>query len=333
MSEKLENAKNKSFFVRFLIVTLVLFIAAMITYAFYMSGDSRAKISGGIITLLCLAIILTLSEVFDNFSIAKIFEVSRESKKKDSEIKTLEEKNEKLFDYLVNLSVSQKQSQAQNSTFVHGHYHAAPVRAATDEEVEAANQVKADQVSVTSAGTTAADSVDSASSTGNDNVAQPEPTIAPLDWRKLETLAIDKHIQRIASGQISVIRDAKLVSQFSGVDPISTARPIFDGFAKDADKEIFMEVRNSKSIGLSFRDDLYVKLSKIYHYRNTRGVGAHMDLLLIKSPSDKYNELSLERLYDYFSPAMTENLLKIYEIQFTDEEIESCRKAPVNESN
>jgi hypothetical protein len=333
MSEKLENENNKSFFVRFLIVVLVLFIAAMIAYAFYMPGEYRAKISSGIITLLCLAVILSLSEAFDNFSIAKIFEISRESKKKDSEIKTLEEKNEKLFDYLVNLSVSQKQSQSQNSTYVHGHYHAAPVRAATDEEVEAANQVKAEQASVTSPGTTTAESSGSDSATTNDNAAHPERTIAPLDWRKLETLAIDKHIQRIASGHISVIRDAKLVSQFSGVDPISTARPIFDGFAKDLNREIFMEVRNSKSIGISFRDDLYVKLSKIFHYRNTRKVEAHMDLILIKSPSDKYNESSLERLYDQFAPAINENLLKICEIAFTDEEIEACRKSSAIESN
>jgi len=94
-----------------------------------------------------------------------------------------------------------------------------------------------------------------------------------------------------------------------------------------------MEVRNSKSLGVSFRDDLYVKLSKIYHYRNTRKVEAHMDLLLVKSPSDKYNTLSLERLYDHFAPAMNENLLKICEIPFTDEEIEACRKSSGTESN
>lgn len=322
-----ENIKNKGLFVRSLIVVIVFFIAAMIAYAFYMPGESRAKISGGIIALLCFMVILSLSEIFDNFSIAKIFEVSRESKKKDSEIKVLEEKNEKLFDYLVNLSISQKQSQAQTSTFVHGHYHAAPVRAATDEEVEAANQVKTEQAPVSSGRDSAAESGGNDSATTNGDATQPEQAIRSLDWRKLEALAIDKHVKRIASGNVSIIRDAKLVTQFVGVDPISTARPIFDGFARDGDQEVFMEVRNSRSIGVSFRDDLYVKLSKIYHYRNARKVDAYMDLLLVESSSDEYNPSSLERLYDYFAPAMNRGVLKVHTIAFTDEEMAACRKS------
>lgn len=305
---------------------MIIFLLAIVAYAFYMPGDDHAKITSGLITIICLAIVLCLSEAFDNFSIAKIFQVSRDLKKKDDEVAHLEEKNNKLFDSLINIiSVTQNQTQAQNSTFVQGDYHAAPVRPATDQEIAAAAEEKTRPDSAAGI-PVAEDAAIIEAPAEQTDVAQEEAPTRKTDWRRLENLAIEKHSSKLSSRSLSVMHDVKLVSQFSGVDPISDEMPIFDGFVKDGEREIFMEVRNSRAFGPSFRSSLYLKLSKIHHYRTSRRVDAYLDLLLVKSSHDNYNEFSQERLYRDFSPALSSGLLRIYEIEFTDEDIEACLK-------
>lgn len=325
---KLEDGKKKNIFVRLLVVGMVVFLLAMVAYVFYMPGDDHAKITGGLVTLLCLAIILCLSEAFDNFSIAKIFQVSRDLKKKGEEADRLEDRNNKLFDSLISIvSTTQNQAQAQNSTIVQGDYHAAPVRPATDQEIAAAAEDKVEPTRPDSvAGGATEDGRVAAAVAGRLNVAPEEAHTRKIDWRKLENLAIEKHSTKFSSRSLLVMYDVKLVSQFSGVDPISDEMPVFDGFAKDGDREIFMEVRNSRAFGPGFRSNLYLKLSKIYHYRASRRVDAYLDLLLVNSSFDNYSEYSQERLYRDFSPALSSGLLRIYKIDFTDDDIEACVK-------
>ncbi len=95
----------------------------MITYN-YFCVSPQGEINSGIITLLSMLLILVLAESFDNFSIAKLFVVSREAKKKEATVKDLEQKNTALLSQLI--SISNTQTQSQNHTNVYGDYHETP---------------------------------------------------------------------------------------------------------------------------------------------------------------------------------------------------------------
>ena len=296
----MEDRKKTPWFVRVLIVLFCGLLVAMISYKFF-STDPKAEISGGIVTLLCLVLVLVLSESFDNFSIGKIIEVSREVKKKEKEVEKLEQKNEKLFTHLI--SISSTQFQNQSSTNVYGDYHAAPsVQAASELEVQEKQANTSD-------------------STTTDQETQP----ARINWEIAEQIALARHAANSSIPQVEVIQNAKLVTHFHGVDPISSIQPIFDAYARCGEKEIFIEFRNFRSIGMMFRDHLYVMLSKLHHYRIAKRVDANLDLVLIKIPGEEYSSNSFSRLYEYFGLSISSGLLKIYEIELSEEEVLRCK--------
>lgn len=116
----MENPEKKSTFVRVLITLLSLMLVGMISFNFYFT-EPKGEISSGVITLILIVAILVLSESFDNFSVGKLVSISREAKKKEAEVKELEQKNSSLLNQL--LSISNTQTQQQNHTNVYGDYH------------------------------------------------------------------------------------------------------------------------------------------------------------------------------------------------------------------
>jgi uncharacterized membrane protein len=69
-----------NYYVRTLITLLCILLTSMILYR-YVSVLPRGEISAGIIVLLCLLLVLVLSESFDNFSVGKLVSVSREARR------------------------------------------------------------------------------------------------------------------------------------------------------------------------------------------------------------------------------------------------------------
>ena len=69
--------KKPNYYVRTLIALFCALIVSMIAYR-YVWVEPRGEISVGIITLLCLILILVLAESFDSFSVGKLISVSRE---------------------------------------------------------------------------------------------------------------------------------------------------------------------------------------------------------------------------------------------------------------
>jgi hypothetical protein len=116
----MDNSENKSHFVRALIVILSLMLVGMITFNFYLT-EPKGEINSGAITLILILVVLVLSESFDNFSVGKLLSISREAKKKGTEVKELEQKNSSLLNQL--LSITNSQTQQQNHTNVYGDYH------------------------------------------------------------------------------------------------------------------------------------------------------------------------------------------------------------------
>jgi hypothetical protein len=249
--------------------------------------------------------VLVLSESFDSFSVGKLISISREVKKKEKDIEKLEKQNAHLLSQLI--SISNTQSQNQSHTNVYGDYHATPtVQKASAKDVQE-NQ-----------------SSDAASSATPPNDAPRATT----NWHKAEEMALTKYLQQRAIHPSNVIFEAKLVSQFQGIDPISSMQPVFDAYIKETEHETFVEMRPATFASMMFRDRLYVMLSKINHYRTAKRVEAHLDLVLIRLPSDEARPPnSFSRLLQSFEPAIASGLLKIHEVEFTAEEAASFRDA------
>lgn len=295
--------KKTNWFVRVLISAFCLLLVGMVLYR-YLCVEPRGDITGGIVTLLCLLLVLVLSESFDSFSVGKIVSISREVKKKEKEVEKLEKQNAHLLSQVI--SISNTHSQNQSHTNVYGDYHATPtVQKASATDVQ--EKQSSDAVSA---------------------APQNEMPRATTNWRKAEEIALAKYLQQRSLHPSNAIIEAKLVSQFQGIDPISSMQPVFDAYIKETDHETFVEMRPATFTPMMFRDRLYVMLSKINHYRTAKRVEAHLDLVLMKVPGEEARTPnSFNRLLESFEPAIASGLLKINEIEFTVEEAASCRDA------
>lgn len=291
-----------NWYIRTLIAVFCLLLVTMIGYRFAWV-DPKGEISGGIVTLLCLLLVLVLAESFDSFSIGKLISISREAKKKEKEVDKLEKQNARLLSQLI--AISNTQSQTQSHTNVYGDYHVAPtVRKASEEEVRDKQTTEAPIASVLA------------------EAARPR-----MNWRKVEELGLKKYVQLRAIHPSNLIIDAKLVNQFQGIDPISNSQIIFDGYLKEQDHETFVELRPN-AVSLLFRDRLYMMLSKINHYRSAKRVDAHLDLVIMKIPGEESRTgQPPERFLENFEPAIAGGLLKVVSVDFTDEEAAACRDA------
>lgn len=297
-----EIPQKTNYFVRVLISIFCILLAAMIAYKF-ICVPPKGDINAGIVTLLAMILVLVLAESFDSFSIGKLISVSREKKKKEKEVEKLEKHNAQLLSQLI--TVSSSQTQMQSHINVSGDYHAAPsVQKATEEEVrekQTSEPVATQQTS--------------------------EPARPNINWRKIEEIGLQKYLQLRSIHPSNVIAEAKLVNQFQGIDPISNMQPIFDGYIKETDHETFVEIRATRFASPMVRDRLYLMLSKIHYYKNTKRVDAHLDLVLLKVPNEepRYGQ-PINRFLDSFEPAIATGLLKVHEIELTEEEAAACRE-------
>ena len=127
--------------------------------------------------------------------------------------------------------------------------------------------------------------------------------------------------------QSNVITEAKLTTQFHGIDPVSNIQPIYDAYYRDDDHEVFVEFRPNRSIPFMYRDRLYVMLSKISHYKTTKKVNAYLELVLMNTPEEEPSRNGgSDRLLEYFEPAIASGLLRISEIEFSEQELTSIKE-------
>lgn len=299
------DGKPTNYFVRSLLALLCILIAGMVLYRF-LRVEPIGDITNGLLILLGLLVVLVLSESFDNFSVGKLFAISREVRKKDAEIEKLEKQNASLLSQLI--TISNSQSQRQSSTTVQGDYYAtAPVvQKATEAEVQEKQNNESRALAATTAETT---------------------TPARIDWARAESMALAKLLSLRNIHPSNVIKEAKL-SFLQGIDPISNIQPIFDSYIKESEGETFIDIRPERLLNPMYRDRLYVMLSKIHHYRATKQINAHLDVVILKIPGEEGRAIfgTPERVFQFFEPAITSGLLKIHEIALTETEANECRR-------
>lgn len=278
----------------------------MVVYRFFYT-DPKAEISGGLLVLLAFVLVLVLSELFDNFSVGKLVMMSKSLKEKEVQASELKKENVEFRNHLISISTSV--SQRQTSTNIFGlpdnFVDALTVRQAAHDEVEEKKK--------------------------EDDPLSSSQTLGCLSSNKFNQ---DKRTEQAISHFVSqqnlqsfnLIREAKLSTQFSGIDPISDTTPIFDGYINAVDSEVFIETRPLRYASFLFRDRLYVMLSKIHHYKSIKKTNIYLALLVLTRLHEEANyrndEYYLEKLQREFEPAITSGLLRIYTINITQEELQ-----------
>lgn len=294
-----------NWFVRILIVAFCIFLATLVVYR-YFHVEPKADMSGGFLVVLAFILVLVLSELFDNFSVGKVVTMSKTLIEKEHEKTELKRENVELRGHLVAMTANM--SQRQETTNINGVSQevvdALTVRKAAPDEIERKKN----------------------EDTGARADAVHERR---FDRSKIEDFAIDRYVSQPGLNAFNVIREAKLSTQFSGIDPITDVTPIFDGYFNTSDSEVFIEVRSSDIPTIMYRDKLYVMLAKIYHYKVIKKVNVYLVLVLVNipepepRPSGSYGD----RLKREFGPAIASGLLRIHVIDPTQEDLTGLRGA------
>ena len=260
--------------------------------------------------LLAFILVLVLSELFDNFSVGKLVTMSRAMKEKEMQASELKKENSELRGQLI--SISTTVSQRQTSTNIFGLPESMvdllTVKKAPAEEI--ADKKKEEESSA---------------------VAPPQVVVErQFDRAKAEELAIGKFVANNNLQSFNLIKDAKLSTQFSGIDPITDVTPIFDAYINTTDSEIFVETRPTQYASIMFRDRLYVMLTKIHHYKTIKKANVYLALLLVSTPeptTSRPPSFHLDRLQREFEPAITSGLLRIQIVEPTPEELQGLYSA------
>lgn len=302
-AEPMMSEKASNMFVRTLVVALVVLIVSLVVYSF-LAVEPRGTISAGIIVLVILLVVITLSESFDNFSVGKLLSMSREIKTKESSIRRLDSENTELRRELVNVVTSI--SQRQSSTNIIG----LPGDIAKRIGVEKASE---DEISR------------KRSEESEETTEKARPARRRVDYQKVEELAFSKFLAQVGLNDYDLIKEAKLVTQFSGIDALSNIQPIYDGYINTGDSEIFIEVKVSRASTIVMRERIYLMLNKIHLYNKVKNANAHLNLLLVDVDGDdsdvRKNQRQADRVKEFFEPAIVRGLLRIMVIELTDDEI------------
>ena len=290
----MEN-KKINWFVRALIIALCLLIGAMVYYNFYVS-EPKGEISNGLITLLILLIILVLSEAFDNIALGKILSLNKVVEEKKSEVTELKTEKQNLLNMLVNNISVQSQSVG-----ISGH-----------DLKEILTVIKADP-----------ERIEQETKEKEEDIQAETPSRVErkrIDFRKVESFILNSYIESNKLQGFLFNEQVTFSKSFTSVYPISNITPIFDGYIETEDSEIFVEVKLQR-IAIPVREQLYLRLSALYHYRQAKKVKAYLQLILVELPEDEESgriRNTEERLRSDFEPAIEKNLLKIKYVKLNE---------------
>lgn len=287
-----------------LVVMLCLFIAVLILLSF-LWDKPPGRISLELLVLISFLIILVLSEDFDNFSVNKVFSLSRNLADKEKTNAELRKENGDLKNLLVNISNNFNQNQVNNNVTLIPKELADLImvrRADEPEKEEKRNE---------------------AEETIEDKVS----TRKVVSFSKFEDVALTQFIQSEGFNPHAIVRDAKLVSPIQQIDPISEYSPVFDGYIKNNESENFIELKSIK-VGSALREKLYLMLSKINYYKAIRGVNAVLYLVLVVRPNEEElpngrHNIMVEKVLREFEPAIISGLLQVRHIQISQQEYDT----------
>lgn len=305
------ESEKPNTFVRALIVGLVLALCSLSFFNFFWR-DPPFEISAGLLALIALIVLLSLSEVFDHLTFGTILSLRRKVAEEKSSKESLREDNRELRAQLVTLVANIQQSQVNNT------FNAPPEawakllgvvpssEPATTEEGEA--QVPPPTVTQT-------EPPDAARLSSRQRFER---------QRAAEAVAIRKYLDSMQVPQSERLLNAEFSSSFQNIDPVMDRRIVFDAYVKVDVRERFVKAVRGRNLSSIFSDRLYVMLTKIWLYRQAKKVQAELILLLVDAEDDETDEKprSSNRLIEYFQPAIANDILRIETMTITTAEID-----------
>lgn len=291
MSEKLSKGRIWS-----LVLTSIFIVAITITN--FVFSENKFVITGSIITLICLLLIVVLSNSFDNFSVGQLITINREVKENKQRVEKLEkEKNELIFQ-LINLNFQSQTASNKTGIYIGNN------GLNSDFSVQ-----KADP---------------SEKNDDEENYDQKDScdTQKIIDEERFETLILQKHFGVNKMSELT--RDIKVVDKFQDIDSISNKSTLFSAYLRNNDEELFIDVKTKYRYGINLtaHNRIYLKANKVLSYRNSKNAKAK--LLYIVAKPDYEEDLKESKLSDWFFPALKNDLLEIVYVPYSKTEYESC---------
>lgn len=309
-------------FTRLLVVLLGGFIVSIIATAYFLP-EKNYVITSQMICLIVILVVLTLAEAFDKFNIGNLISLQKENKRTETELERVTQENRELR---VNLTQIVSQNISNRNMNIFGGtpemlQQLMRVEKAPAEEVKKKKEEVVERVSEARAAQTL-----------DTNGRDMESRRRILE--KIQEFSLKKYCESETIDFQNVHKDMRFSEGFIEADPIMFRNVIFDAYYRSPqDEEIFMEVRMYYTV-LPILENLYHRLSKIYHYRNAKKMQAKLVLILPRLSQAKHKELELghvylspQRLYDAFAPAIQNKLLEIREIVIDDADVDALIKA------
>lgn len=304
------ESEKPNTFVRALIVGLVLALCSLSFFNFFWR-DPPFEISAGLLALIALIVLLSLSEVFDHLTFGTILSLRRKVAEEKSSKESLREDNRELRAQLVTLVANIQQSQVNNT------FNAPP-----EAWAKLLGVVPSSEPATTEEGEAQA----------TPTVTQTEPPDAARQssrqrferQRAAEAVAIRKYLDSMQVPQSERLLNAEFSSSFQNIDPVMDRRIVFDAYVKVDVRERFVEAIRGRNLSNIFSDRLYVMLTKIWLYRQAKKVQAELILLLVDAEDEETDEKprSSNRLIEYFQPAIANDILRIETMTITTAEID-----------
>ncbi|MFA0315935.1 hypothetical protein [Vibrio cyclitrophicus] len=314
--------QKPNYFVRTLIIALSIVLMG-ITIASFILATPKYQISTGIITIVLIIVILTLSESFNNLSLGKILSLSRKVDDEKEKKTQLTNENKELKSELFKIVSNIQQSQVNNT------FNAPPeawskllgvIKADEDEEdIEEENDVDDSQSNQ--------NLVDDTDSEATDRRMRKD---IRFQKKVAEELTLKKYVEGLPISDTRFVKRVEFTSAFHAVDPIMDRRTVFDGYIQSSETEVFVEVRQKNMLTIMYMDRLYIMLNKVNLYRQAKKVDAKLLLLVTSTDFDEKEERRnfVERLRESFRPAIESKLFEIKVIEISEQEVQEKKESP-----
>ena len=263
-------------------------ISIIIICSFLFSAN-QFVISKAIITLLCLLVILVLSNSFEHIHFGEWFELSNRVREGNEKITQLKETSDAIYLKINNMNFQNTQAVAT----VNNNYYQL-------KETDPATQKKENE---------------------EEKKINGETSKTRLDISLFRNSIMDKYFGLGLKDKLQ--KNMSLIESDKNFDLISNKSVDFDALLEDENKKTFIDVLTFHVLFMDYYR-LYVKLNKILSYKKASGINASFLVLIPRNDElDKHNNMNTF-LEKYFEPAINNNLLQIEYVNYSKEEYESC---------
>lgn len=282
MEHKDNKHKGKGFIFALVLISLLISSLIIVTFLF---SENQFVITKSIITLLCLLVVLVLSNSFEHIHFGQWFELSNQVKEGNEKITQLKETSEALFTKILNMNFQNMQAGTINYYLK----ETDPIKQQQEQEEE-------------------------------QRINESDSSNKRLDIKAFQTLILDKYFGTGLKDKLQ--KNMSLVESSQNLDQISNREVSFNALLEDNNQLLFIDVMKGQTYGFYY-DRIYVKLNKILCYKRATKKEAQF-LLLIPKEMNAEKEYRDSFFVKNYAPAIQNNLLRIEYVDYNKDEFEFC---------